>query len=252
MSETLTLDQPTYLESEIIRLFKNRPAVCILILGRRGTGKTDVSLLFAEILAKFNLIKYFASNIKVYESPFLMEHITNLEDLESWCRNNNGRKLFILDEAGKAMRRRTPMSKLNIELLDNLQILRKYKLSLNFIAPSPKYIDSASLGSDVLDVVFLKPYFNNQKVGIWYDQQEDYQQTYQNIPATSIKFDSYDVAPFVKNSPKAVPKFKDKDMEMLWSYVNGKSAKELGYHNMQISRICKRFIKESLEKASNV
>jgi hypothetical protein len=219
-----------------------------LILGRRGTGKTDFSLLIAEILHKFNIIDLFATNIKIYESPFPIDYITNLQDLEFWCQNNPGRKQFILDEAGKSLRRRTPMSKLNIELLDNLQVLRKYKLSLDMIVPSAKYIDSASLGSDVLDVVFNKPCFDNQKVGVWIDQQEPYRMTYSEIPATQIKFDSFDVAPFIFKSPSSKPIFSDKDQELIYRWAQGEPCKSLGIHNMTLSRILRKFTKEVLER----
>jgi hypothetical protein len=78
------------------------------------------------------VISEFATSIRVYESPFHIEYITNL-DLEAQCRSILAKKLFILNEAGKSLRRRTFMSSLNVKLIDNLQILRKYKLSLILI-----------------------------------------------------------------------------------------------------------------------
>jgi len=216
-------------------------------LGRRESGKTDFSFFICEILFSLNVIRHFATNTKVYESSFPIERITNLPDLEHWAITLPGKKLFILDEAGKSFRRRTPMSKLNIELLDKVQILRKYKLSIIMIAPHEKYLDSATLGSDVLDGVFIKPYFKNPKVGIYEDILEPFKITINNIPRTSVKFDTWDVAPFNATKPPEKPKFQEKSLNILWEWSHGKTYKELGLHRMQINRLVRKFIKEVLE-----
>lgn len=222
-----------------------------MILGRRDTGKTDISFLIMETLAKFGVINHFSTNVKVYASPFPIDNITNLEDLRFWCQNKRGRKLFILDEAGKSLRRRTPMSRLNINLLDQLQILRKYKLSMILIVPHTKYIDSATLGSDVLDAEIIKPNFKNPKIALWLDILENKKITFTGLPATSVDFDTWDVAPFKKEAPTRKPKFKDRDMNVLWDWSHGKTAKDLGLKRMQIHRLLKKFVKEVLERESN-
>ena len=219
-----------------------------MILGRRATGKTDFSFLLAEMLFRLGLIKYFASNTLVYEAPFLIDRITNLEDLESWCKNNNGPKLYILDEAGKALRRRTPMSGLNIQLIDNLQILRKYKLSLILIAPNEKYIDNAALGSDILDGHFIKPYFSNPKVAIYSDRIEDLNLPIKNIPRTGIKFDTWDSAPFKLKSPTAKPRFKDAELNMMLEWAQGKPIKDLNIHHEAFKRRLRKFVLEVMTK----
>ena len=232
----------------ILHLFLRQTSSCILILGRRESGKTDFSLLIAEILATKGIIKNFATNVKIYSSPFPVERITNLDDLRFWCENTRGKKLFILDEAGKSLRRRTPMSSLNVKLLDNLQILRKYKLSIIFIAPHEKYIDSAALGSDIVDAVFIKPNYKNPKIALYDDWMEGTTLTLTNIPRTSIKFDTWDVAPFTEHGPKQKPKFKDRDLEILWDWSHGATVKDLGLHPQQINRLCRKFIREVLER----
>jgi len=202
----------------------------------------------AEILREYGIISHFATNVKIYSSSFHIEYITNLDDLRFWCKNNRGRKLFILDEAGKSLRRRTPMSKLNIKLLDQLQILRKHKLSLILVFPHEKYIDSATLGSDVLDAVIIKPNFQNRHIAIIYDLLQDDQTTFTGIPGTSIDFDTWDVAPFKEHGVAIKPKFKDKDLTVLWEWSHGKTAKEIGLDRKQIHRISTKFIKEVLER----
>ena len=237
-------------EDVILKLF-NRLSVCIVIFGRRGSGKTDLSLLIMEILEREKQIVNFATNIKVSDSPFPIDYITNLQDLEFWCQNRRGKKLFILDEAGKTLRRRTPMSGLNIEFLDNLQILRKYQLSMILVTPHEKYLDSASLGSDILDAVIVKPNFKNPKIALYDDLLEDEQFTVKDLPPTSLHFNTWDVAPFKKESSTRIPKFKDKDLEQLWLWSHGKTIRELGLYPMQLNRLSRKFIKEIMERDYN-
>jgi len=232
-------------------LFLRQTSAFLIILGRRGTGKTDFALLIAELLHRQRIIKHFATNIKIYESPFQIERITSLEDLKIWCRETPGRKLFIPDEYGKILRRRTPMSKLSIKLIDELQILRKFKLSTIAITVDEKYVDNVALGSDILDGYFLKPDYKNQKFALYQDLLEYFDYEIHNIPGTQIRFDTWDVAPFTEFSQDRKPRFKDKDIELLWRWTQGEEAKSLGLHRGQLSRIRKKFVKETLERMRN-
>jgi len=219
-----------------------------MIMGRRGSGKTDMALLIMEILNKFGVMTTFATNIKIHSSTFHIEHITNLQDLQFWCQNTRGRKLFIFDEAGKSIRRRTPMSKLNVEMLDQLQILRKYKLSLILIAPHDKYVDNAALGSDVLDAIIVKHNFKNPEVALYRNLFENFEVWFTDIPRTMIDFDTWDVAPFKKDSPKRRPKFKDEMIAGLWDLTHGKTAKAIGWDSQQVARRWRKFVKVVLER----
>jgi len=232
-------------------LFTRGTSAFLIIFGRRNTGKTDFSLLISEIVNNHGIIKQFSTNIKIYNSQFDIMHITNLEDLTSWAKNTEGKKLFIFDEFGKAMRRRSPMSSLNIELIDNFQILRKYKLSIIAITINEKYCDNAALGDDVLDGVFVKPFYKNQKIAYYSDLLEFFSKTITNIPRTSIQFDTWDVAPFKKDSPVIKPKFKEEHLNVLWEWSHGKTARELGLSRMQIHRLSTKYVKEVLERESN-
>lgn len=238
------------IEKRILRTFNRAISIFVVIYGKRGSGKTDFGLLIAEILFKFGLIKTFASNIKIHETSKEMEikHITNLEDLTSWCENYPFRKLFIFDEAGKSYRRRSAMSKFNIEMLDKLQILRKYKLSIIMITPNPRYIDSTSFGSDVLDGVFIKANPNNQKILNYVDETLSEPEMYNEIYPTSIKFDTWDIAPFTLNAPFVKPIFKDKDLEILYKWAKGELVENLGIQYIQLHRIQRKFILDVLER----
>jgi len=214
-------------------------------MGRRESGKTDMAFLISEIVYFTGVIKNIATNVKIYDSPFPIERITNLEDLRHWCRTVQGRKLYIFDEMGKSMRRRTPMASLNIKMLDDLQILRKYRLSLIGIAPADIYVDSAVFGSDLLDWIVIKNR-ESQKVALYKDLMEDIELIITDIPPTSIKFDTWDVAPFAEK-PTTTPKFREKDLQILWEWSHGKGFKELGLHPMQLNRLVRKFVKQTLE-----
>ena len=232
-------------------LFTRATSAFIIILGRRETGKTDFALLIAEILDREGIIKNFATNIKIYSSPFPITRIDNLDDLRFWAKDTKGKKLFLFDEFGKAMRRRTPMSSLNVKLIDDFQVLRKFKQSTIAITVNEKYIDNVALGSDILDGYFIKPNYQNQKIAYYYDCLANYGKSINGIPRTSVKFDTWDVAPFKEHGKMGKPTFKDRDRAVLWEWSHGKTIKELGLHKMQINRLVRKFIKESLEKESH-
>lgn len=232
----------------IRKLFNRGTSAFLIIFGRRETGKTDMSLLIAEILYALGIIQEFATNIKIYESPFPVKHITNLDDLRLWSRDNQGRKLFLFDEYGKAFRRRSPMSSLNVQLIDDLQILRKFKLSTIAMTVDEKYIDNSSLGEDVLDGVFIKFNYKNPKVAFYKDLLEDFSKRIIGIPRTSVKFDTYDVAPFREHGERTKPAFKEKDLALLWDLTHGKTSKELGLHGQQVCRLWRKYVKEMLER----
>jgi len=245
--QSLTQKLNPQLNNLIKHIFNRQLSTFLIILGRRGSGKTDFGFLICEILWSLGLVKHFASNTKVYESPFPIARITNLPDLESWANSLRGKKLFLFDEAGKTFRRRTPMSKTNIKLLDNLQILRKFKLSIILITPHEKFVDSAILGSDILDGVFIKPSFRNPKLGIYEDQLEFYNIQLTNIPRTSIKYDTWDVAPFSATKETSIPHFKDEQLQLLWRWANGTPCHKLNLHFQQLNRIVRKFVKETLK-----
>jgi hypothetical protein len=241
-----TLGSP--LEDDLRHLFE-RPSVIIFISGRRGSGKTDMALLIAELLKKLDIIHEYASNIKVLESPITFQYITDLETLNSWLKGSRARKLFILDEAGKAIRRRSPMSHMNLGILDDLQVIRHYRSSLILIAPGEQYIDRAALGSDILDIWIHKWSFRNPKVAVWHDLMEDEDFELKNIPATSIHYDSFDVAPFTHINREQKLLSMDAKTKFLWDWSHGMTSKELGVDSMTVYRRTTAFIKEILEQA---
>lgn len=240
--------QPKSKFVKLIRYLWNRGiSSFFVIFGRRGTGKTDFSLLISEILSAEGLVQHFATNIKIYKSPFHIEHIENLEDLTVWAKNNKGKKLFILDEAGRSFARRSPMAKMNVEIIKQFQIIRKYKLSFLLVTPHQKYIDSTALGSDVLDGVFQKTGFRLQKNILYVDRLEGFRLRIWKLPATSVDFDTWDSADFTLKRVIVNPLFSSKDDQMLWSYAHGATVKQLEVHPEAFRRILRKFVREHLK-----
>lgn len=232
----------------ILHVFTRQISAFIVLFGRRGAGKTDLGLFIMEALKNLGEFDHCATNVFIKEAPFQIESISNLDDLRFWCKNNHGRKLYLFDEIGKGLKRRSPMSNLNIELINDFQILRKYKLSIAATTINADFIDRAVLGPEILDGYFIKESWKNPKLASYVDYLEDFTLSFNDIPATLIKYDTFDSAPFKRHGEKQKPQFKDKDLEVLYEAVNGKTCRELGIHQQQLTRIWKKFVKEVLER----
>jgi len=233
------------------QIFFRQTSAFILVLGRRETGKSDFSLLLSEILFHRCKIKHFATNMHIYNSGDLdFKKIVSLDALREWCQFVKGRKLFIFDEVGKAIRRRSPMSSLNVKLIDELQVLRKYKLSIIAIAPASKFVDSSILGTDMLDGYFKKPYRfrdmrKNQKMAIYVDLLEGKNTKLFGIPKSNLIFDTYGTAPFTEHSKVKQPAFKNYQNQRLWNWAHGE---EYDCSRMTINRLSKKFVRLAMEK----
>jgi len=238
-------------------LFNRQTSSFLTVLGRRETGKTNWSLVILEILHYYLGFKHFSTNIDIINDQGIgIRPINNLDALTDWCKTNKGRKLFVFDEIGRTVKRRSPMSSLNVKLIGELQILRKYKLSIIACTIDEKYVDNAILGTDILDGSFLKPYIfdqpiKNQRIALYHDLLKKLDKTIYAIPATSIEFDTWGTAVFTEHGPLEKPKFKDIDLSRLWDWSQGKTIKELELSRTQFHRILKKYITETLKPKRN-
>lgn len=240
-------NKPNQGEQDILHLFKRQTSAFITIIGRRGAGKTDFSLRIAETLFNYNVIKHIASNIRIYDSPFPITYITDLQTMESWAKDKQGKKLYILDEAGKSLMRRTPMSRMNLSILQKVQVMRKYKLSLIFCTINMKLIDSGVITPDIMDGYFVKPKFDNPKIALYYDWLQNYDFRQRNIPATLVHFDSSDSALLTDKPETIKPLFKEEDLSILWDWSHGTSLLELKLNPKTINVKVRKFIRRVLE-----
>ena len=231
-------------------LFNRQMSNFVYIFGRRESGKTDLALKISE---RIN-IPLMATNIKVLSSPYEFKYITDLQTLTRWCKLNSKRKLFILDEVGKSMSKREWYKKVNIEMINKLQILRKYKLNLIFVTPYSEWLDKGLLHPDLMDGYFQRFNKQHQNKALYfdiYDSRLPRPITLKNITRTRINFDSFDVAPFTEKPKIPDIVFRDREIKLLWKWAKGSTLKELGVHNMEINRLCRKYILDSIENQAS-
>lgn len=228
------------IDDDLRSLFEEESAV-IMESGRRGDGKTDFALRIGEDALDEGLISRIASNIKTDDPR--VDNITNLPDLRTWL-SRRGKKYFVLDEAGKILKRMGFMSKMNKMILDIIQLIRHYDGYFTAIAPSEAFIDSNYLNTDILDCKI-------KKVGLYFAEVKNFLTrevyTLTDIERTSIKFWSKDVATFTLEKPMNVAKFSVEE-ECAYNYGHGVSMDVIGEglqpkkHRQQVARMIQKYL----------
>ena len=238
----------TELEAEICRLFRYKAPI-VFVTGRYDFGKTDFSLYIAETLLKYGVIKRFATNIKVLDSlGYDYTYITNLVDLRKWVKNpKHVSKLFILDEAGVNVDRRNPLGKLNREIRHLGFLLRKYRGRLIFVSQRAKDIESTFEDTDIWLATFKKTSRTTARLitNVDPDPIEIF-----DIPPTSFKFDTYDIAPFTTEPTSFNADTLERKILLDW-LEHGKysrTAKKFNLHIQQVKRIILKEVKALLSE----
>lgn len=188
--ETINLDWNDVLPEELIDLL-SQDGFIIFISGGKEHGKTNTAMLLSEVCFYAKLRKHFATNISV--NSYYMSQINNYPDLKYWLENTKGKKLFIMDELGKIMRRQGFATKTNLGLMDILQLIRHYDAGFIGIAPSDRFVDSKFLNTDILDAHIKKI---GKKVAKVVDRFHNTQYFINEIPKTSIIHNGKDIAVF--------------------------------------------------------
>jgi hypothetical protein len=221
--------------------------VMALVVGDWKTGKTDFALLIAERLLELGIVKKVASNIETKDPR--IEFVSSLEKLKHWLYMDKMRKLYILDEAGVHVPRRTPMKEKNVKAIQLLPEISKAHAKLIIVTQDPDGIDSQFLNPVWLKAMFVKDSLKNARL------ISDFFETVisiRDIPPTTIKFDPYAIAPFTLTEPLRMPAWilKDEQYKLLWQWaIEGKSFKTLGIHPMQLNRIVRKFIANILKSS---
>lgn len=163
----------------------------VIIHGEWKSGKTDFSLLIAELLLLLGLVDKVASNIKTSDPRF--EHITSMEKLRQWLFADRVKKLWIEDEVSEKLLSRKSMSKENISFQETLPQISKAGARMILIIHSKDIMDKT-----MFDPVFLKGEFAKfgdeyrpqlRKVARLVSRLFDEPITIRNIPRTSVQFD---------------------------------------------------------------
>ena len=235
-------------EKIICELFKDQAPI-VFVTGRHGTGKTDFSLLIAEILLKNGIIKKFGSNIKVLDAKgYDYTYITNLISLKEWLYPKHEHKLFILDEAGINVDRRNPLGKLNKQIRYLGFLIRKFRGKLIFISQRSKDIESTFADTDIWLATFRK--LSKTEAILVSNVFPDPIHFY-DIPKTSLDFDTYDIALFTAEPSLNDLEPKTFERKILYEWLESgsihKVAKAHGLFAQQVKRIILNEVKAILQ-----
>ncbi len=195
MGNAETIQIPTYSQAlaDLVCSFLKqwKYPVCV-IYGNPDTGKTDTSLLFAEIGLNEGALDYFASNINTYGHG---EKITSLDEVDYWFKHQVGRKLFILDEAGIHDDARSPLSMINRKIRHEIFIIRKFKGHVIFILQELEDLDKWK-NSELTGMVVKKQVFGDEYVAKIKCKWSEDLITVRDFPKSTLPFDTLDIAPF--------------------------------------------------------
>jgi hypothetical protein len=246
---------------EITKLFidfltQRQCPVCV-IYGNPETGKSDTGVLIAEIGLHEGIIDHFASNMKTG----IGQRITSLEDVKFWHRNESGKKLFILDEAGINDDARNPMSKQNREIRHEIFIARKFFVHWIFILQELKDVDTWKSSS--LTGLMIEKDAANKVFYADIKPKLDVVHPIYNFPRTSLYFDTLDVAPFTLKkqvdetqiklcgkTPRCAMLYSDDSLgQQEVAAILKKEYPEISWTRAQILREVKAYIKQTLKTA---
>lgn len=239
-------DSFSYPFDQILKRIFSVPTM-VLIVGDWKTGKTDFALLIAERLLELEIVKKVASNIETKDPRITF--ISSLERLKQWLHMDKIRKLYILDEAGVHIPRRTPMKEKNVQAIQLLPEISKAHARLIVVAQDPDGIDSQFLNPVWCKAIFVKDGLKNAR--LISDQFETVIKL-SDIPKTTIAFDPYAIAPFTLTEPLRMPTWvlKNEEYKILWQWaIEGKSYKDIGIHRMQLRRLLQKFVANVLKSS---
>lgn len=117
---------------ELIESFRDKSLI-MLIIGKRGGGKTALGMSFVELGKIFNK-KIYAVGFEDSKVPSWVKKSGNVEEVPN-------SSLVLIDEAGIAYSSRSSMKKSNKELSNLLSIARHKNLSLIFVTQNSAMLD---------------------------------------------------------------------------------------------------------------
>lgn len=169
-------------------------------VGQNETGKTDFNLLQMERIHELGLGVNFGSNMRSLKAEFEIDFIEDFETLEKTCRmlNPNPKKhglrryFFFGSEIGKWAAR--DKAWLNTDLIQTLQTVRKYGLSM--LTDAIDRVDARILNPRFFAGLFEKPFKSNKKFGTYEDLNTSRTFQFKDIPKTQIEYDTYETANF--------------------------------------------------------
>lgn len=171
---------------------KKYHSVFIAILGPNQSGKTAMALYLMEMCYFLGLYKVFAGNVPLIDPPFPYTFIEDLPTLKRFCQMQKDRVLFLGDEMGSWAPKDQPW--LNVKIIQELQQVRKYKLS--FVGCAIDRVDSRVLNEKHFHGYFDKQSKNRQDRAIYVNWMYHWKGKIYDIPNTSVNYDTYYSAMF--------------------------------------------------------
>jgi hypothetical protein len=244
--------QVRYTWKSVLHKLFNVPGV-VIVEGIGKVGKTDFSLKISKDLIELPrragepnepLIKDVASNI---DTKGFYPQISDLISIKNWLYSNNHRKLYLFDEANEYLSNLRVMSASNVAFTRLLPQVTKAHARMIVIGH-----DFGGIDKNVLREAWCKGKFikTSLKSALLLSNLFSQAIDFHNIEKTSVPFDPYAVAPFTEK-PDGVIMFKDSDKETLWKWVNGATIKDLGLHAMQLNRLLRKYVGQTLENDSH-
>lgn len=236
------------MEDEFEKILKDHftdPAPIVFIIGRHGRGKTDFSLYIAEKLLEMGLVHEVGTNIKVETEDPRIKHITNLYHLKNWLKSSKKRKLFILDEAGIHIDARNPLGKLNKEIRHLAFLLRKYRAKLILVSQRAKDIESTFRDTAMWLATFQKL---SKKTALLISNiyGSDEPILLEDIPPTSLKYDTYDIAPFSTEPTEFEPQSEAQMLLKMWA-IDNMSFRQISRQTGMPTPTVIRYVKEAVK-----
>lgn len=186
----------------IKRIYKKEyHVVWTCTVGVNQSGKTDLNLFIMERLHALGLAAGFGSNIPV-EAPFHVDFIEDWQTLVATCRMLNPdpdryglkRYFFFWSEMGKSLAQDMPWE--NTKFVREMQLVRKFGLSV--LGDGIDRIDKRVFNKNHFHGYFVKHSKEKPHKAKYYDwTRGERQTTIDNIPRTSLKFNTFYPAVFL-------------------------------------------------------
>lgn len=208
-------------------------------------GKTDFGLYLAQMLLKYQIVSRAATNINTFG---YYPQICDLVSLKFWLHNRDTRpyrKVYVLDEINVHAPRRRAMSRKSVGLLQVIPEISKGKARLIIIGHELEKADSDLLTPGIVKGFFVKK--TKKKAQLFSPLIEGVLEI-PKIPATTIKFDPWEIAPFTER-PKEEVMFKDQDLRLLYKWAKGETWKSLFKNPNECNRFVRRNVLKLLEKS---
>ena len=226
----------------IKRIFSKRlHSVCVAVLGKKQSGKTDFILHMMERLYALELMDGFGANMPL-EAPFQIDFIEDFQTLKQHCQMLNPdpekrgikRYFYFGSEMGKWLPKDQAWR--NVKFIEELQTIRKYGLS--FAGDAIDRVDSRVLNEVHFDGCFRKYNVKNPTVA-YYDNWQTGQRTLlKNIPKTTIRFDTWYSANFYMEpqSPNDLLIPLNAEHKLVLQYLEAGSWRKAGIHPQEGKR----------------